>query len=408
MLRRSVRRFAGIFDHVPEGPPDPILGLGLAYAADTFPKKVNLGVGVYRGDDGKPFVLNCVRKAEERVFNRKLDFEYAPISGANGFVDIARNLAFGTDCAALKDKRIASAQSLSGTGALRLAGEFAVRYAPGTILLPNPSWGNHKNVFSDCKLPVGQYTYKHATKVAIDIPKMIADIQAAPAKSIFLLHACAHNPTGVDPTPKEWEAITDAIAASGHLPIVDMAYQGFASGDADRDALAWRMISAKVPCFIGCQSFAKSFGLYGQRVGAVHIQCSNKESAERVLSQLKIVIRPMYSNPPIQGARIIEEVFKDPALLAEWKSELKAMSDRMNGVRVRLVKRLAEVGSKRDWSHITSQIGMMAFTGLSTAQVDLLKKEYHIYMTADGRAAITGLNTTNVDYVADAFHAVTK
>lgn len=398
------------FAHVPDAPPDPILGLGIAFAADTHPKKVNLGVGVYRGDDGKPFVLNCVRKAEDRVHQKKLDFEYAPITGVPGFVDQARNLAFGAGNAAVQAKRVASTQSLSGTGALRLAGEYLRRFGPPSkkVFLPAPTWGNHASVFRDSGLEPGNYPYYNSPTKSIDVDATVKFIETAPQGSIFLLHACAHNPTGLDPTSAQWEKIAAALNAHGHLPLVDMAYQGFASGDADRDGFAWRLISKSFPCFVGCQSMAKSFGLYGQRIGAMHIQTDTAESTEKILAQVKLVVRAMYSNPPIHGARIVEEVLKDAALTEEWKGELKQMADRMNGVRGSLVKRLGEIGSKHDWNHITKQIGMMAFTGLNLEQVNRLKSEYHIYMTADGRAAITGLNSRNVDYVAECFHAVSK
>jgi len=400
----AATRGLAAWNTVQMGPPDPILGLSVAFNADKAPNKVNLGVGVYRGDDGKPFVLECVKEAKKRVVG--LDHEYAPITGLPAFVDAAQHLAFGV---ADPVKRIASSQTLSGTGALRVAGDFLKRYAPvKDIYLPAPTWGNHASVFRDAGLNVKTYTYYDAKKVALNFEGMLGDLDKLPEGTIVLLHACAHNPTGIDPTHAQWDRIVDVVLKRKLLPLVDMAYQGFASGDPDRDAYALRKLTASVGSLVMCQSFAKSFGLYGERTGAVHVLCQSPDEKERVLSQLKILIRPMYSNPPLYGARIVSTIFKDETLVELWRTELRQMADRMNGVRRTLVDELKACGSQREWGHITKQIGMMAFTGLSKEQVAVLKAEHHVYMTDDGRAAISGLNSTNVKAVAAAFHAVTK
>lgn len=407
MLRSSLmrREASSFFQSVKLGPADPILGLGLAFNADKDPNKVNLGVGVYRGDDGKPFVLESVKKAGGLYPH----MEYAPISGAPGFVSKAQALAFGDNSTGIKDKRIASTQSLSGTGGLRVVSDFLARFLPSKkIYVPNPTWGNHLNIFKDSGLDVQRYSYYDASKNALNIEGLLKDLNAAPKDSIVLLHACAHNPTGIDPTKEQWAEIINLVSTRKLFPFVDMAYQGFASGDLDRDAYALRALTETVPNLALAQSFAKNFGLYGQRVGAAHFLCKDADEAERVLSQVKILIRPMYSNPPIHGAHIVDTILSSPELTKLWRGELKAMADRMNNIRGTLVQELASLGSTRNWSHITNQIGMMAFTGLSKAQVDRLKAEFHVYMTDDGRAAISGLNSGNVKYVAKAFHEVTK
>lgn len=398
------------FASVPAGPPDPILGLSQDFQKDTDPLKVNLGVGVYRGDDGKPFVLKCVREAERRILAQNLDNEYAPITGVPGFVAVAEKLAFGEENKAAKEKRLVSSQVLSGTGSLRTAFEFLDRwYTPSkTVVIPNPTWPNHLNIVRDAHFSVSRYPYFAAATNSFDHEGMLKELKAQQPGTVVLLHACAHNPTGIDPTQAQWDQIIDVVKSRQLFPLVDMAYQGFASGDPERDAYALRNLSQECESLIVCQSFAKSFGLYGHRTGNMTIQCASKDEADRVMSQLKILIRPMYSNPPIYGARIVETIMRDPELAAIWRDELKQMAGRMQGMRATLVNELKALGSTKDWSYLTSQIGMMAYTGLSKAQVDRLKKDFHIYMTADGRAAITGLNSRNVKHVAKAFHAVTS
>ena len=406
MLRCAGRRLSSAFAGVQMGPPDPILGLSVAFNEDKDPRKVNLGVGVYRGDDNKPYVLECVRKAQPIVAADNM--EYAPITGVANFVTKAQKLAFG-DISALSENRIASSQALSGTGALRVAGDFLNRFLGNkNILVPSPTWGNHNNVFRDAGLKVGNYRYYAKATNSLDFTGLLEDLSKTPEGTIVLLHACAHNPTGIDPTKEQWREIASVVKKQKLFPFVDMAYQGFASGDLENDAFATRLFAQECPAMALAQSFAKNLGLYGQRVGGVHFVTSSPEEKERVLSQLKILIRPMYSNPPLYGARIADVVLGNPELTQLWHKELKGMADRMNGIRKTLVTELKTAGSVRDWSHITSQIGMMAFTGMSKEQVTRLKAEYHIYMTDDGRAAISGLNSGNVNYVAKAFHEVSK
>ncbi|BFZ56289.1 aspartate transaminase aat1 [Savitreella phatthalungensis] len=384
------------------GPPDPILGVSEAFKADSNPKKINLGVGAYRDDKGKPYVLPSVLQAEEKIMKQNLDKEYAGITGVPAFTKLAAQLAYGADSAAVKEGRLAVAQSISGTGALRFGGQFLARWYPHgkTIYLPTPSWGNHTPIFKDSGLEVKNYRYYDPKNIALDIEAMLEDIEAMPDKSIVLLHACAHNPTGVDPTKDEWHRIAEVIKRKGHFSFFDMAYQGFASGDTVKDAYALRYFVEQGHSLCLSQSFAKNMGLYGERIGAFSILCADKEEQKRVESQLKIVIRPMISNPPIHGARIVSEVLGDAQLNEQWLGEVKGMAERIIAMRQQLVDGLKAAGSTRDWSSIVKQIGMFSFTGLTAAQVEYLAKNYSIYMTKDGRISMAGLNSSNIEYFA--------
>ena len=394
--------------HVEMGPPDAILGITEAFKRDTDPRKVNLGVGAYRDDANKPWVLPSVKKAEEKLYGERLDHEYLPIHGLEAFRNASVKLAYG-DSAAVKEGKIASIQCLSGTGSLRLGAAFLERfYSDKVIYLPNPTWGNHKNVARDAKLAWKDYKYYEPALHGINMSKLLGDLNAFPNKSVIMLHACAHNPTGADPTHEEWIQIQEVMHKKQHIAFFDMAYQGFASGDTVKDAFALRhFVEHKVPVLLA-QSFAKNFGLYGERIGCFSVVADSNEEANRILSQLKILARPMYSNPPLYGARIVSTVLNTPELNTQWLSDVKTMADRIIGMRTALVAGLKEAGSKKNWSHITQQIGMFAFTGLSADQSKRMAAEHHIYLTLDGRISIAGLNSKNVHYVAQAIHAITK
>ena len=359
-------------------------------------------MGAYRDDKGKPYVLPSVLKAEQKIMQASLDKEYAGITGIPQFTKFAAALAYGADSAVIKDGRLAVAQSISGTGALRVGGQFLSRWygESKTIYLPTPSWGNHTPIFKDSGLEVKSYRYYDKKNISLDIEAMLDDIKAMPEKSIVLLHACAHNPTGVDPTKEQWHRISDAVKARGHFVFFDMAYQGFASGDTVKDAYALRYFVDQGHSLCLSQSFAKNMGLYGERIGAFSILCSDGEEQKRVESQLKIVIRPMISNPPIHGARIVSEVLGSPELNEQWLAEVKGMADRIIAMRQQLVDGLKAAGSTRDWSSIVKQIGMFSFTGLTAPQVEYLAKNYAIYMTKDGRISMAGLNSSNIEYFA--------
>ncbi|KAI1447293.1 hypothetical protein ABKA04_002337 [Annulohypoxylon sp. FPYF3050] len=391
---------------VPQGPPDAILGVTEAFKADSFKEKINLGVGAYRDDQGKPYVLPSVRAAEDTVISKRLNKEYLGITGLPEFTKAAAELAYGKGSSALE--RLAITQSISGTGALRIGGAFLSRWFPGAkaIYIPTPSWANHKAVFSDSGLKVEQYRYYDKNTIGLDFEGMVADIKAAPKGSLFLFHACAHNPTGVDPTPEQWKEISDVVKAQGHYAFFDMAYQGFASGNTDKDAFAVRYFVEQGHDIALAQSFAKNMGLYGERVGAFSIVASTPEEKKRVESQLKILVRPLYSNPPLHGARIASEILNDPALNQQWLGEVKGMADRIITMRALLKENLEKLGSSHDWSHITSQIGMFAYTGLDAAAMEKLAKEHSVYATKDGRISVAGITSGNVGRLAEAIYKV--
>jgi len=392
--------------HLEEAPPDPILGLSQAFAADDHPKKINLGVGAYRDDQGKPYILNCVKTAAERTYTQ--NHEYAGIAGVPALTKVAAELAFGAESSILNEKRNVTVQSISGTGALRVAGEFLARFQKGTpIYLPAPTWANHIPLFKDSGLEVRDYKYYNPNNCGLDFAGMVNDIKEAPAGSIILYHACAHNPTGVDPTQEQWEELSQLTKDKKHFALFDMAYQGFASGDCERDAFSLRTFAEQGNKIALCQSFAKNFGLYGQRVGAVTFVGDSEKEAKVIRSQMNTLVRPMYSNPPIFGARVVAEILEDPALKEQWLGEVKEMSGRIIRMRKSLVSGLAEAGSKQNWDHITNQIGMFCFTGLTPAQVDTLRESYHIYMTRNGRVSVAGITSDNVGYLAKAIYEVT-
>ncbi|KAK4391674.1 Aspartate aminotransferase, cytoplasmic [Sesamum angolense] len=349
-----------VFASVVQAPEDPILGVTVAYNKDQSPVKLNLGVGAYRTEEGKPLVLNVVRKAEQMLVN---------------------------DHPAIQENRVTTVQCLSGTGSLRVGAEFLARhYHEKSIYIPQPTWGNHPKVFTLAGLALGRSWERTI-------------------RAIVLLHACAHNPTGVDPTSDQWEQIRQLMRSKGLLPFFDSAYQGFASGNLDADAGSIRLFVADGGECLAAQSYAKNMGLYGERVGALSIVCKTADTATRVESQLKLVIRPMYSNPPIHGASIVATILKDGDMYTEWSVELKAMADRIISMRQQLYDALCARGTPGDWSHIIKQIGMFTFTGLNTNQVAFMTKEYHIYMTSDGRISMAGLSSRTVPHLADAIHA---
>ncbi|WFD02587.1 aspartate transaminase [Malassezia obtusa] len=419
LLCRSVRpivsfpravRFESVWAGVQAGPPDPILGVTEAFKKDTDPRKINLGVGAYRDGNGKPYVLPSVREAEGHIFAEKLDKEYLPITGLPQFDQLAATLAYGENSAPLKEGRIAATQSISGTGALRIGGEFLARHYPGpkAIYVPTPTWGNHIPIFKNSGFEVKHYAYYDKNTCGLDFEGMVRDLKAAPENSIVLLHACAHNPTGVDPTQEQWRQLAEVMKEKKQFPFFDMAYQGFASGDADRDAYAVRYFVDQGFEIALSQSFAKNMGMYGERTGLFSLVTASPDEKSRVESQLKITVRPMISNPPLHGARIAARILSDPALKGQWLEELRGMSNRIQTMRSTLKNLLVnEYGSKRNWDHITNQIGMFAFLGISPEQVEKLVNEHHVYLTKDGRISVAGITEHNVKHLAESLAKVT-
>lgn len=408
-VARAVLRTSCSWTKVEQGPPDGILGLVEAFNNDPAPRKVSLVAGAYRNNQGKPWVLPSVAEAERRVVEGGMNKEYAGIDGNLSMVKKARQFALGADSPALKDNRVASVQALSGTGSLRVMGEFYAKFlSQKVIYMSSPSWGNHGAIFKAAGLEVRQYRYWNQETLGFDFDGMLEDLAAAPEGCAVLLHACAHNPTGVDPTPEQWRKISSALKGRDLSLFFDSAYQGFASGDAEHDAYSQRLFVEEGHNIALAQSFAKNFGLYGERVGVLNLVCPDSDVATKVLSQLKMIIRPMYSNPPIHGARLVDKVLSDPALEAQWRGECKAMADRIIEMRAALKTHLADAGSTKDWSHITNQIGMFCFSGLNKDQVAKLKSEHNVYITADGRISMAGVTTENVFQVANAIHDVSK
>ncbi|CAI4230266.1 unnamed protein product [Auanema sp. JU1783] len=407
-LQISVRNKAW-WSQVAMGPPDAILGVTEAFKADSNPKKMNLGVGAYRDDQGKPFVLPSVREAEQRIVAEKLDKEYAGIAGIADFTNHAAKLALGADSEVIKSKRFTTMQTISGTGALRVGAEFISKFLPSKVIYqPTPTWGNHVPVFKFSGVEVKNYRYYDKSTCGFDEAGALADIASIPKGSAILLHACAHNPTGVDPSKEQWKKISEICKKNELFVFFDMAYQGFASGNVDGDAFAVRYFIEQGHNIALAQSFAKNMGLYGERVGAFSIIAKDSDEAARVASQLKILIRPMYSNPPVHGARIASKILNDPALQQQWLVDVKGMADRIITMRSQLKDLLAKEGSTRNWEHITNQIGMFCFTGISPDQVEKLTKNHSVYLTKDGRISVAGISSNNVGYLAKALHDVTK
>ncbi|KAL1841175.1 hypothetical protein VTJ49DRAFT_7344 [Mycothermus thermophilus] len=403
---------------VPQAPEDPLFGLMRAYKADPSPNKVDLGIGAYRDDNAKPWVLPVVKKADEIVRNDpEANHEYLPIAGLASLTSKAAELVFGASSPALAEKRVASVQAISGTGALHLGALFLAKFykiagANRTVYLSNPTWANHHQIFTNVGLPIASYPYFDKSTRGLDFEGMKATLRDAPDGSIVVLHACAHNPTGVDPSPEQWAELAQLLKEKRHFPFFDTAYQGFASGDLDRDASSIRLFVEAGFELVVAQSFAKNFGLYGQRAGCFHYVAapapSAAETTTRVASQLAILQRSEISNPPIYGAKIASIVLNDPALFAEWQDNLRTMSGRIIDMRKQLRSKLEELGTPGTWNHITDQIGMFSFTGLTEPQVLKLREEYHIYMTKNGRISMAGLNSRNVEYVAKAVDKVVR
>ncbi|KAJ5042285.1 uncharacterized protein L3040_004837 [Drepanopeziza brunnea f. sp. 'multigermtubi'] len=402
-------------DAVPQAPEDPLFGLMAAFRADPFDKKVDLGIGAYRDDDAKPWVLPVVKKADEILRNDPaLNHEYLPIAGLASFTSAAAKLILGADSPALTEKRACSVQTISGTGAVHLGALFLKRFFPGspTVYFSNPTWANHNQIFANVALPSATYPYFSKDTKGLDFAGMKKTIADAPDHSIILLHACAHNPTGVDPTKEQWKELAVLMAEKSHFPFFDCAYQGFASGDLAKDA--WAVHHFVEQGFELCiaQSFAKNFGLYGERAGCFHFVTGPGSDAQktigRISSQLAILQRSEISNPPAYGARIASLVLNDEALFKEWEENLRTMAGRIITMRKELRAKLEALGTPGTWNHITDQIGMFSFTGLSEKQVLTLRDVAHVYMTKNGRISMAGLNTKNIDYFAKAVDKVVQ
>jgi len=405
----------GLFGHIEVAPVDPILGTSIAYNADTDARKINLGVGAYRTEEGKPFVLQVVKDAEKEMLEElgtKINKEYSTIDGPPELKKLTQQLVFGEDSPAIRDGRIASAQALSGTGSLRVAAEFVKTYMKPEmheIWVSDPTWGNHNAIFAKAGLVVKTYPYYAKETRSINFDGMIKALKEdATPGSMVLLHACAHNPTGVDPSEAQWKEIAKVMQERKLVPLMDSAYQGYASGSLEKDAMAVRLFVELGFEMIMCQSFAKNLGLYGERIGMLHVVCNEAKEAEAVLSQMKLVIRPMYSSPPKHGGELVMKIVGDKARFEAWKTELTGMADRILEVRSLLRGGLEKKGTPGTWNHITDQIGMFSFTGLTPPQCERLISEHHIYLLKSGRISLAGLNKGNIEYMVNAVDEVVR
>ena len=399
---------AGVFAAAPVQPPAVIFHLGTRFKADAHPRKLNLGVGAYRDEQLQPVVFAAVRAAEQAVVAAGGDKEYLPIAGLAEFRAAAARLLFGEGCAALAEGRVATAQTLSGTGSLAVAAHLLRRLLPGRrIFCSDPTWENHAKLVADCGAGMLEfYRYYDAASRGLDAAGLMADLEAMPEGSVVLLHAVAHNPTGVDLSRAQWAAVAEVVRRRRLFPWFDIAYQGFASGDPEEDAWAVRDFAARGLEMLVSQSFAKNLGLYCERVGALHVLCADRASAAAVLSNVEAIVRPMYSNPPAHGARVVARVLGDAALCASWKAELLAAMRRVQRMRALLRAALEARGTPGDWSHVTAQVGMFSYTGLTEPQCRRMVEEFHVYMLGTGRINVAGLNEATVPILADAIHAV--
>ena len=395
-----------LFSAVEMAPRDPILGLNEQFGADTNPAKVNLGVGVYYDDNGKLPLLKCVIEAEREMLEAPKARGYLPIDGIAAYDKAVQGLVFGADSAVVTGGRVATVQAIGGTGGLKIGADFLKKVNPNaTVLISDPSWENHRALFTAAGFPVGTYPYYDADNRGINFAGMLAAIDAAPAGTVILLHACCHNPTGYDITAEQWDQVIASIKARDLVAFLDMAYQGFGDGIAEDGAVIGKFVAADLDFFVST-SFSKSFSLYGERVGALSVVCASKEETGRVLSQLKIAIRTNYSNPPIHGAQIVATVLSTQALRTMWENELAAMRVRIKEMRMLLVEKLTAAGVQGDLSYIVRQKGMFSYSGLNKDQMVRLRGEFGVYGVDSGRICVAALNTKNIGYVTDAIFKV--
>jgi aromatic-amino-acid transaminase len=395
-----------LFSTVEMAPRDPILGLNEQFAADTNPSKVNLGVGVYFDENGKLPLLQCVQAAEKAMMDKPAARGYLPIDGIAAYDSAVKGLVFGADSEPVKSGRVATVQALGGTGGLKIGADFLKRLNPGAkVLISDPSWENHRALFTNAGFQVDTYAYYDAAKRGVNFDGMLASLRAAAPGTVVVLHACCHNPTGYDITPAQWDQVIDVVKERGLTAFLDMAYQGFGHGIAEDGAVIAKFVAAGL-LFLVSTSFSKSFSLYGERVGALSVLCADKAEAERVLSQLKIVIRTNYSNPPTHGGAVVAAVLNNPELRALWEKELGEMRVRIKAMRQQLVDGLKAAGVKQDMGFITEQIGMFSYSGLTKEQMVRLRSEFGVYGTDTGRMCVAALNGKNIGHVCKAIAAV--
>jgi len=399
-----------MFDSVESAPPVKVFQLTADYNACTGQNKQNLGVGAYRTNEGVPYVLNVVRQAEHRIGEDfTLNHEYLPIEGLKEFTEAATSVMFGKEHPIVVNKKYIAFQCLGGTGAIRLCAEFMhMCLHKTTVYVSKPTWPNHIQVFSQSGFTdIREYRYWNAEKKGINFEGMMEDLENAPGESVIVLHAVAHNPTGVDLTKDQWTQVLDLLVRRNLTIVMDTAYQGFGSGDLDQDGMSVRMLADRGAEFFVTQSFSKNFGLYNERVGNLIVTINNPDKIEAVRSQLKRIVRTLWSNPPSMGARIVATCLNDETLAQEWRKELMEMAARIKEMRQLLKQNLQMHGIT--WEHVTEQIGMFSYTGLTASQVKLLRDEYDIFLMDDGRVNMCAFTTDNAQYISDAIaHVVNK
>ena len=395
------------FDHLELAPADPILGLTDAFKADTNPNKVNLGVGVYQNANGQTPVLKCVKEAEKQLLETETSKSYLPITGYPEYGRLTRELLFGSDSALVSDGRAVTAHCPGGTGALRIAADFIYQqHVAPRVWISDPTWGNHFQIVEAAGLKTERYPYYDRVNHSLAFDRMIDTLEQASDGDVVLLHACCHNPTGIDPTKEQWDELSSFIARKKLLPLIDFAYQGFGNGVED-DAYGIRKILERNDEALIASSFSKNFGMYNERVGALTCVSANKEVGTKVASQIKLSIRCAISNPPAHGEKVVITVLSNPDLRALWEQELTEMRERLHSMRNLLAQKLKDAGAG-DFDFITKQNGMFSFSGLNKEQVEKLRNEYGIYIVGSGRICVAGINNENIDYLADAITKVVK
>jgi aromatic-amino-acid transaminase len=399
---------ASILSAVEMAPRDPILGMSELFNADTNPKKLNLGIGVYTDDAGKVPLLECVRRSDAAILADPAPWSYLPIDGLPAYDKAVQALVFGADSAVFRDGRAVTVQALGGTGALKVGADFLQRVNPrAAVWISDPSWENHRALFESAGFPVQAYPYYDADRRGVNFAAMSAALEKAPAGSIVVLHACCHNPTGYDLTPDQWTRVIEIVRMRDLVPFLDIAYQGFAEGiEADGEAVR-RFAASMSPVFVA-SSFSKSFSLYGERVGALSVATASADEAARVLSQLKRVVRTNYSNPPTHGSKVVANVLNTPELRALWDRELGQMRDRIKAMRRALVEGIQTRVPGFDFSFVLRQRGMFSYSGLTKAQVQRLREEFGIYAIETGRICVAALNSRNIDYAVDSIARVIR
>ena len=390
-----------MFEHIKAAPADPILGLGEAFKSETRTNKINLGIGVYKDAQGATPIMRAVKEAEKRLLDKENTKNYLTIDGIADYNQRTKELLFGTDSQIIAQDRARTVQSLGGTGALRIAAEFIKRQTKAqNVWISTPTWPNHNAIFNAVGITIREYRYYDAERKVLDWDNLIADLSNANEGDVVLLHGCCHNPTGIDPTPEQWQQLAELSAKNGWLPLFDFAYQGLANG-LNEDASGLRAFAANHKELLVASSFSKNFGLYNERVGAFTLVAENSEIATTALTQVKSIIRTLYSNPASHGGATVATVLNNPQLRQEWESELAEMRDRIKKMRYLFVQLLKEYGAQQDFSFIIEQNGMFSFSGLTAEQVDRLKEEFAIYAVRSGRINVAGITEDNIRYLCE-------